>query len=58
MKSYLRLPLDKAIVGQVAGKLLTHMVVYVSEIERLDISVATDVEEYEYGHHLALGYEA
>lgn len=57
MKSDLRLPLDKAVVGQAVGKLFTHLVTYVAEIERLEVVVAAGTEEYEYGHHLTLGHE-
>lgn len=47
MKSDLRLPLDKAVVGQVARKLLAHMAACVAEIERLEVEVVTGMEEYE-----------
>lgn len=47
MKSDLRLPLDKAVVGQAAGKLLAHMVTYVAELERLEVAVAAGMEAYE-----------
>ena len=34
------------------------MVAYITEIERLEIAVAQDMEQYEDGHHLAVGHEA
>ena len=47
MKSDLLQPLDKAVVGQAVGKLLAHMMAYVAQIERLEVAVATGMEEYE-----------
>ena len=34
------------------------MVTYITEIERLEVAVAQDMEQYEDGHHLAVGHEA
>jgi hypothetical protein len=34
------------------------MVAYISEIERLKVAVAHNMEEYEDGHRLAVGHEA
>ena len=34
------------------------MVTYITEVERLEVSVAHGMEEYENGHHLAVGHEA
>ena len=31
---------------------------YAAEIERLEVAVATGMEEYEYGHHLTIEHEA
>ena len=39
-------------------KLLAHVVAYITEIERLEVALAQDMEEYENGHHLAVGHEA
>ena len=35
-----------------------HVVTYITEIERLEVAVAQDMEQYEDGHHLAVGHEA
>ena len=34
------------------------MVAHVTEVERLKVSVAHGMEEYEDGHHLAVGHTA
>ena len=58
MKPDLGLPLDEAVVGQAVGKLPAHVVAYVAEVERLEVTVAHGVEEYEDGHHLAVRHAA
>ena len=32
------------------------MVAYITEIERLEVALAHGMEEYENGHHLAVGH--
>ena len=58
MKPDLGLPFDEAVVGQAAWKLPAHVVAYVAEVERLEVTVAHGVEEYEDGHHLAVRHAA
>ena len=58
MESYLGLAFYEAVVRQAVWKLLTHVVAYITEVERLEVSVAQDMEQYENGHHLAVGHEA
>ena len=58
MKSDLGLSFDEAVVGQAAWKLLAHVVAYVAEIERLEVTMAHGMEEYEDGHHLAVRHAA
>lgn len=58
MKPDLGLPFDEAVVGQAVGKLPAHVVAYVAEVERLEVTVAHGVEEYEDGHHLAVRHAA
>ena len=45
-------------VGQAAGKLLTHMVAYVSKTVRLEVTAATGMGKYEEGYHLTPGHKA
>lgn len=58
MGSYLGLTFYEAVVRQAVWKLLAHVVAYITEVERLEVSVAQDMEQYENGHHLAVGHEA
>ena len=58
MESYLGLAFYEAVVRQAVWKLLAHVVAYITEVERLEVSVAQDMEQYENGHHLAVGHEA
>lgn len=56
MKPYHRLPSYKTVVGQTAWELLTHVVAYIVEIERLKVTVPHGIEEYLDGHNLAVGH--
>ena len=58
MEPYLGLTFYEAVVRQAVWKLLAHVVTYITEVERLEVSVAQDMEQYENGHHLAVGHEA
>lgn len=58
MEFYLSLAFYEAVVRQAVWKLFAHVVTYITEIERLEVSVAQDMEQYENGHHLAVGHEA
>lgn len=58
MKSYLRLPLYKAVVRQAVGKLPAHVVTYIAELKRLQVAVPHGMEKYQDGHHLAVGHQA
>lgn len=57
-ESHLGLTFYEAVVRQAVWKLLAHVVTYITEVERLEVSVAQDMEQYENGHHLAVGHEA
>ena len=52
------LPLDKAVVGQAVGKFLAHMVAYVAEVERLEITVLHCMVEDKDGHNFAVRHAA
>lgn len=39
-------------------KLPAHVVAYIAEVERLQVAVPHGMEEYQDGHHLAVGHEA
>lgn len=58
MEPYLGLTFYEAVVRQAVWKLLAHVVAYITEIERLEVALAHGMEEYENGHHLAVGHEA
>lgn len=58
MKPDRSLPLDEAVVGQAVGKFLAHMVAYVAEVERLEITVLHCMVEDEDGHNFAVGHAA
>ena len=58
MEPYLGLTFYEAVVRQAVWKLLAHMVAHVTEVERLKVSVSHGMEEYEDGHHLAVGHTA
>ncbi len=58
MGSYLGLTFYEAVVRLAVWKLLAHVVAYITEVERLEVSVAQDMEQYENGHNLAVGHEA
>ena len=58
MGSYRGLTFYEAVVRLAVWKLLAHVVAYITEVERLEVSVAQDMEQYENGHHLAVGHEA
>ena len=58
MEPYLGLTFYEAVVRQAVWKLLAHVVAYVTEVERLEVALAHGMEEYENGHHLAVGHEA
>ena len=45
-------------LDEAVGKLPAHVVAYVAEIERFEVTVAHGVEEYEDGHHLAVRHAA
>ena len=58
MESHLGLAFYETVVRQAVWKLLAHVVAYITEIERLEVALAQDMEQYENGHHLAVGHEA
>ena len=58
MKSYLCLPLYEPVVREAVVKLHAHVAAYIAEVERLQVAVPHGMEEYQYGHHLAVGHEA
>ena len=58
MEFYLSLAFYEAVVRQAVWKLFAHVVTYITEIERLEVALAHGMEEYENGHHLAVGHEA
>ena len=58
MESYLGLAFYETVVRQTMWKLLAHVITYITEIERLEVALAQDMEQYEDGHHLAVGHEA
>ena len=56
MEPYLGLTFYEAVVRQAVWKLLAHVVAHVTEVERLEVALAHGMEEYENGHHLAVGH--
>ena len=58
MEPYLGLTFYEAVVRQAMWKLLAHVVTYITEIERLEVALAQDMEQYENGHNFAVGHEA
>lgn len=57
MEPYLGLTFYEAVVRQAVWKLLAHVVAHVTEVERLEVALAHGMEQYENGHHLAVGHK-
>ena len=56
MEGNLRLALHETVVGDGVWELLAHVLAYVTEIKRLEVTEMTCVEQHEYGHDLAVGH--
>ena len=52
------LPFNETAVGQSVWEILTHVVADVAEVKRLEVAMSHEVEEHEYGHHLAVQHLA
>ena len=58
MEPDLSLTFHKAVVGYSMGKLPPHMLADIAQIEGLQVTEVTGVEQNQYGHDLAVGHEA
>ena len=56
MEGNLRLALHETVVGDGVRELLAHVLAYVTQIKRLEVTEMTCVEQHEYGHDLAVGH--
>lgn len=52
----LSLTLHETVVGDGVWELIAHVLAYVTEIKRLEVTEMTCVEQNEYGHDLAVGH--
>jgi len=58
VKSHLRLTLHEAVIREGMRKFIPHVLADIAKIEGLQVTETVSMEQYQYGHYLAVRHAA